>query len=58
MIRKNSAPALAARFKELEADLEQEYERRARTEADHQEILRGVHNQIEALGEEQNSLFE
>ncbi|OEL15019.1 hypothetical protein BAE44_0023962 [Dichanthelium oligosanthes] len=55
---KNPTPQLVAQIKELEADLEQEYEHRTRTKADHQDTLRGVHNQLEALGEEWNSLFE
>jgi hypothetical protein len=57
-IRKNPAPALAACIKELEADLEQEYEHRARTEAEYQERLKGAHDQLEAHGEEQGSLFD
>jgi hypothetical protein len=49
---------LAARIKELEVDLEQEYERRAKTDSEHQEMLESVHDQLSELGEERNSLFE
>ncbi|OEL36038.1 SNAP25 homologous protein SNAP33 [Dichanthelium oligosanthes] len=54
-VQKNLAPQLAAQIKELEADLEQEYEHRAKTKAEHQEVLKNIHNKLEVLEEEYNS---
>ncbi|OEL15967.1 Dehydration-responsive element-binding protein 1A [Dichanthelium oligosanthes] len=42
----------------MRTDLVQEYECRTKTEAKHQLMLKIIHDQLEELGEEHNSLFE
>ncbi|OEL25185.1 putative carboxylesterase 18 [Dichanthelium oligosanthes] len=57
-LQKNLVTALAAHIQELEEDLEQQGELYARAEAEYKERLKGAHNQLEALGAEQGSLFD